>query len=108
MLRATSNDIFDSFAGQARLGAEKRGRTYVNLERMMFSRYDVLPKAKLSELSKLQDGLKPFDTLTAIEIDIVEKKMCYLFDELLSAISETPVVAASLAQVYKPCSGRVD
>lgn len=59
----------------------------------------MLPQDALTELAQLQDGVKPFDTPTAMAI--VESELGRPFNEVFSAMSEKPVAAASLAQVYK-------
>lgn len=98
-LRGTLTDNVSSLAGQARQGAERLGPTYVKLGQMLSSRPDVLPQDALTELAQLQDGVKPFDTPTAMAI--VESELGRPFNEVFSAMSEKPVAAASLAQVYK-------
>lgn len=98
-LRGTLTDNVGSLAGQARQGAERLGPTYVKLGQMLSSRPDVLPQDALTELAQLQDGVKPFDTPTAMAI--VESELGRPFNEVFSAMSEKPVAAASLAQVYK-------
>jgi len=66
---------------------------------MMSVRPDVLPQEALLELKILQDNVKPFDTKTAIEQ--IESELNKTLNEVFSEISEVPVAAASLAQVYK-------
>lgn len=88
-----------TLAQDARIIFEKLGPTYVKLGQMMSVRPDVLPKEALKELQLLQDSVKPFDTKTAIEQ--IESELGGKLNEFFSEISEKPVAAASLAQVYR-------
>jgi predicted unusual protein kinase regulating ubiquinone biosynthesis (AarF/ABC1/UbiB family) len=65
----------------------------------MSVRPDVLPQAALDELQKLQDSVQPFDTETAVRQ--IEKELGGPLGQFFTSISEEPVGAASLAQVYK-------
>ena len=56
-------------------------------------------QAALDELAALQDSVKPFDT--SIAVDLIEKELGKPLGAFFSEISERPVAAASLAQVYK-------
>lgn len=66
---------------------------------MMSVRPDVLPPEALNELRILQDSVKPFETSIAIEQ--IEKELGGTLGTFFTEISEEPVAAASLAQVYK-------
>jgi len=88
-----------SLAKDARVIFEKLGPTYIKMGQMMSVRPDVLPTEALNELKILQDNVKPFDTAVAIQ-QIESELQCNLND-LFSEISNVPVAAASLAQVYK-------
>lgn len=65
---------------------------------MMSVRPDVLPQATLDELTKLQDSVIPFDTNVAVQQ--IEKELGGPLGQFFTSISEEPVAAASLAQVY--------
>ena len=65
----------------------------------MSVRPDVLPKEALTELKYLQDSVKPFDT--SIAVSQIESELGDKLGTFFSEISEVPVAAASLAQVYK-------
>lgn len=65
---------------------------------MMSVRPDVLPQATLDELTKLQDSVVPFDTNVAVQQ--IEKELGGPLGQFFTSISEEPVAAASLAQVY--------
>jgi predicted unusual protein kinase regulating ubiquinone biosynthesis (AarF/ABC1/UbiB family) len=83
---------------QARLDLQDLGPTFIKAGQMMSVRPDVLPPATLTELEKLQDAVEPFDTVTAIAV--IERELGGPLGQFFSSISETPVAAASLAQVY--------
>lgn len=94
-LKANGADL----ARDARQGMEKLGPTYIKAGQMMSVRPDVLPQAALDELAVLQDSVKPFDTKVAVSE--IEKELGGKLGQFFSEISEEPVAAASLAQVYK-------
>jgi len=86
-------------ARDARINLERLGPTYIKAGQMMSVRPDVLPKAALDELAVLQDSVKPFDT--AVAVSMIEKELGGPLGQFFTEISEEPVAAASLAQVYK-------
>eukprot|EP00596_Hydrurales_sp_CCMP1899_P003506 CAMPEP_0119051186 /NCGR_PEP_ID=MMETSP1177-20130426/72890_1 /TAXON_ID=2985 /ORGANISM="Ochromonas sp, Strain CCMP1899" /LENGTH=858 /DNA_ID=CAMNT_0007030309 /DNA_START=118 /DNA_END=2694 /DNA_ORIENTATION=- len=88
-----------SLAKDARIIFEKLGPTYIKMGQMMSVRPDVLPPEALNELKILQDSVKPFETTIAIEQ--IEKELGGVLGSFFTEISEEPVAAASLAQVYK-------
>jgi aarF domain-containing kinase len=57
-----------------------------------------LPQATLDELTKLQDAVIPFDTKIAVKQ--IEAELGGPLGQFFTSISEEPVAAASLAQVY--------
>jgi len=86
-------------ARDARIIIEKLGPTYIKAGQMMSVRPDVLPQAALDELAVLQDSVKPFETSVAIET--IESELGGPLADFFDEISESPVAAASLAQVYR-------
>jgi predicted unusual protein kinase regulating ubiquinone biosynthesis (AarF/ABC1/UbiB family) len=52
----------------------------------------------LDELTKLQDSVEPFDTTVAVQQ--IERELGGPLGQFFTSISEKPVAAASLAQVY--------
>lgn len=88
-----------SLAQDARERMETLGPTYIKLGQMMSVRPDVLPEEALKELKILQDSVRPFDTMTAIQQ--IESELGGPLSQFFSEISHEPVAAASLAQVYK-------
>ena len=83
---------------QARLDLQDLGPTFIKAGQMMSVRPDVLPQSTLDELTKLQDGVIPFDTETAVRQ--IEAELGGPLGQFFTSISEEPVAAASLAQVY--------
>jgi aarF domain-containing kinase len=97
-----------TLADQCVSALEKMGPTYVKFGQALASRPDVVPRSLAQALSTLQDAMQPFDTRLAKEIiqhDL--KSSCSSEQELqafVASLSETPVAAASIGQVY---SGRL-
>ena len=83
---------------QAREDLQDLGATFIKLGQMFSVRPDVLPEATLAELTKLQDSVVPFDTPTAVAQ--IERELGGPLGQFFTSISEEPVAAASLAQVY--------
>ncbi|CAB9523163.1 protein kinase UbiB [Seminavis robusta] len=83
---------------QARVDLQDLGATFIKAGQMMSVRPDVLPQPTLDELAKLQDSVVPFDTTIAVEQ--IERELGGPLGQFFTSISEEPVAAASLAQVY--------
>lgn len=83
---------------QARSDLQDLGPTFIKMGQMMSVRPDVLPPSTLEELQKLQDSVEPFPTKTAVEQ--IERELGGPLGQFFTSISEEPVAAASLAQVY--------
>lgn len=83
---------------QARVDLQDLGPTFIKAGQMMSVRPDVLPQATLDELTKLQDSVVPFDNKVAIRQ--IEGELGGPLGKFFTSISEEPVAAASLAQVY--------
>jgi predicted unusual protein kinase regulating ubiquinone biosynthesis (AarF/ABC1/UbiB family) len=83
---------------QACMDLQDLGPTFIKAGQMMSVRPDVLPQATLDELTKLQDSVVPFETSIAVEQ--IEKELGGPLGQFFTSISEEPVAAASLAQVY--------
>ena len=77
----------------------KLGATFIKVGQALSTRPDLVRKDFLEELVKLQDQLPPFDN--AIAFKIIEQQLGRTVDEAFQEISEKPVAAASLGQVYK-------
>jgi len=83
---------------QARMDLQDLGPTFIKAGQMMSVRPDVLPQATLDELAVLQDSVEAFDT--AVAVAQIERELGGPLGEFFASISEEPVAAASLAQVY--------
>lgn len=94
--------IEDQYIGelsrQARIDLQDLGPTFIKAGQMMSVRPDVLPSETLDELTKLQDSVVPFETSVAIKQ--IEKELGGPLGQFFTSISDEPVAAASLAQVY--------
>ncbi|KAJ7548841.1 hypothetical protein O6H91_07G029700 [Diphasiastrum complanatum] len=75
------------------------GPTAIKIGQALSIRPDILPKAYVEELQKLQDRVPPFSNDLAM--DLVVQGLRKPAAEVFSYISEEPVAAASLGQVYK-------
>ena len=87
-----------SLSQQARIDLQDLGPTFIKAGQMMSVRPDVLPQATLEELEKLQDSVEPFDTTIAVQQ--IERELGGPLGQFFTSISEEPIAAASLAQVY--------
>lgn len=74
------------------------GPAYIKLGQVMSTRADVFPVEYVEELAKLQDALAPSDARTSLEA--LERELGVSID-FFEKFHETPVAAASLAQVYR-------
>jgi predicted unusual protein kinase regulating ubiquinone biosynthesis (AarF/ABC1/UbiB family) len=86
------------------LALEKLGPTYVKFGQALASRPDVIPKSLANALSRLQDSMQPFDSPTAKAI--IKKELSgvmedHEIDRFLATLTDSPVAAASVGQVYK-------
>ncbi|KAG8381953.1 hypothetical protein BUALT_Bualt05G0026200 [Buddleja alternifolia] len=71
----------------------------VKLGQALSTRPDILPKVYCQELAELQDQIPPFPTRVAIKS--IESQLGMPISEIFADISEEPIAAASLGQVYK-------
>ncbi|MEY2573848.1 MAG: ubiquinone biosynthesis protein [Verrucomicrobiota bacterium] len=78
---------------------EKLGPTFVKLGQLMSTRVEMMPKAYLDALARLQDKVEPFP------FDEVEKIVCselgIRMSKAFSDFDVTPMAAASLGQVHR-------
>jgi predicted unusual protein kinase regulating ubiquinone biosynthesis (AarF/ABC1/UbiB family) len=83
---------------QARMDLQDLGPTFIKAGQMMSVRPDVLPQATLDELAYLQDSVVPFDSDVARRQ--IEAELGGPVSDFFATLSEEPIAAASLAQVY--------
>ena len=77
---------------------EKLGPVFVKFGQMLSTRRDVLPEDIADALAKLQDSVSPFSGKDALAI--VAKELDKPLNEIFSEVNETPLAAASIAQVH--------
>lgn len=80
-----------------RLAIEELGPTFVKLGQSFSNREDLLPKELTLELQKLQDNVE-VENMNIREI--MDSEFGISADDYFATINETPLAAASIAQVY--------
>ncbi|HEX8756971.1 MAG TPA: ubiquinone biosynthesis regulatory protein kinase UbiB [Steroidobacteraceae bacterium] len=85
-------------AVRLRLALEELGPIFVKFGQAVSTRRDLLPKDVADELAKLQDRVPPFPGTVARAI--VESAYGRPVSEAFSEFEETPLAAASIAQVH--------
>lgn len=86
-------------AQRLRLAMEELGTTFIKLGQVLSTRPDLIPNAFVAEFRKLQDHVPAiaFDKIR----DHIEAELKRPISEVFSHLDETPIAAASIAQVYK-------
>jgi predicted unusual protein kinase regulating ubiquinone biosynthesis (AarF/ABC1/UbiB family) len=101
---------FDQKTGQAKTKEHERavqlrvlltnlGPAYIKIGQALSTRPDLVPPLYLEELTKLQDQLPPFENEIAFRF--IEEELGQPPSQLFADLSERPIAAASLGQVYK-------
>jgi predicted unusual protein kinase regulating ubiquinone biosynthesis (AarF/ABC1/UbiB family) len=86
-------------AMQLRRLLTKLGPTFIKIGQALSTRPDLVNQEYLDQLTLLQDKLPPFASELAFAI--VEKELGRPISEMYQEISEQPIAAASLGQVYR-------
>ena len=75
------------------------GPGYIKFGQALSTRLDLLGPEVTKHLKNLQDNIKPFSSLIAKEI--IENETKLLINDIFMSFNETPIAAASVAQVHK-------
>ncbi len=95
----TPEDPGRSLEQRIRLALQDLGPTYIKMGQVMSMRPDILPTSLVEELQMLQDDVEPVD-FTEIK-KVVEENLGEPLDHIFTIFEETPLAAASLAQVHR-------
>lgn len=88
-----------SLALRIKLAFEYLGPVFVKFGQLLSTRPDLIPTAYLSELAKLQNQVKPFNSIQSRQI--VTEALGKPLEEIFSEFSDDPVASASIAQVHR-------
>jgi len=91
-------DLSTPRAVRLRRALEELGPIFVKFGQVLSTRSDLFPIDIVTELSKLQDRVPPFDSDLAIRM--IEESLGAHPDELFARFERVPVASASIAQVH--------
>jgi predicted unusual protein kinase regulating ubiquinone biosynthesis (AarF/ABC1/UbiB family) len=86
-------------AQQLREILTRLGPAYIKVGQALSTRPDLVPPSYLEELTRLQDQLPPFPNEIAFQF--IEEELGDRPERIYAELSEQPIAAASLGQVYK-------
>ena len=75
------------------------GPAFIKVGQALSTRPDLVPPEYLEELTRLQDQLPPFDN--AVAYRFIEEELGDSPDMIYAELTESPIAAASLGQVYR-------
>ncbi|MEM9220366.1 MAG: AarF/ABC1/UbiB kinase family protein [Cyanobacteria bacterium P01_F01_bin.150] len=75
------------------------GPAYIKVGQALSTRPDLLPAVYLDEFTRLQDQIPPFSNKLAFQF--IKEELGQAPDQIYAELSEKPIAAASLGQVYK-------
>ena len=82
-----------------RMALEELGPTFIKMGQVLSSRPDLVPLALITELSKLQDGVPPFDFEQVQQI--IASEFGTPYTAIFKSIENTPLACASIGQVHR-------
>ncbi|MEL6471383.1 MAG: AarF/ABC1/UbiB kinase family protein [Cyanobacteria bacterium J06623_4] len=102
--------LWDKVTGRQKVNEQKRaeglrvmltrlGPAYIKVGQALSTRPDLVSPAAMAEMVKLQDQLPPFSNETARRF--IEEEIGQPPEAVYEYLSESPIAAASLGQVYK-------
>ena len=95
----SSKNNLDKRATQIRKLLTKLGPAYIKIGQALSTRPDLVPPQFLEELAQLQDNIPAFSNEVAYQF--IEEELGDRPEAIYAEISDLPVAAASLGQVYK-------
>lgn len=78
---------------------EELGPSFIKIGQIISTRRDILPKAYIEELAKLQDAAPPFPFQDVRQI--FKEEFDQELEEVFELVEEKPIASASIAQVHK-------
>jgi len=102
--------LWDKVTGRQKVNEQKRaeglremltslGPAYIKVGQALSTRPDLITPAAMAEMVKLQDQLPPFPNEIAMRF--IEEELGQPPANIYDSLSESPIAAASLGQVYK-------
>lgn len=97
--KSPNSSIKSMTTGQRlRQAFEELGPTYIKIGQIISTRKDLFDNDIIEELSQLRDNVEPFDNEVAM--DILKEELACEIEDVFEFISEQPIAAASIGQVY--------